>query len=90
MLGFRFFLKLAAANPGAGFTKFIYGASAPFVGPVQAVFGATKVFESVFEWTTLLAMVVDWVLAAGIARLIVIGKPVSREEADIKINRDDI
>ncbi len=90
LLGFRFFLKLAAANPGAGFTKFIYAASSPFVGPFQAVFGATKVLESVFEWTTLLAMVVYWVIAAGISRLIVIGKPVSREEADIKIDRDDI
>jgi hypothetical protein len=89
LLGFRFFLKLAAANPSAGFVKFIYVASAPFVMPFQAVFGATKILESVFEWTTLLAMAVYWVIAVGISRLIVIGKPVTRAEADIKIDGDD-
>jgi hypothetical protein len=90
LLGFRFFLKLSAANPAAGFTKFIYGASSPFVGPFLAVFKITRVEESVFEWTTLLAMVVYWVIAVGVSRLIVIGKPVSREEADEKIDRNDI
>ena len=89
LLGFRFFLKLAAANQSAGFVKFIYVASSPFIGPFQAVFGATKILESVFEWTTLLAMAVYWVIAVGLSRLIVIGKPVTREEADIKIDRDD-
>ena len=90
LLGFRFFLKLGAANPAAGFTKFIYGASSPFVGPFLAVFKITRVEESVFEWTTLLAMVVYWVIAVGVSRLIVIGKPVSREEADEKIDGNDI
>ena len=35
-------------------------------------------------------MVVYWVIAVGVSRLIVIGKPVSREEADEKIDRNDI
>jgi len=48
-----------------------------------------QVAGTVFEWTTLLAMLVYWVLAWGIVRLFVMGKPVSRAEADVKLQKQD-
>ncbi len=87
LLAFRFALRLFAANPGAGFTEFIYAVSYPFVAPFQAVFSTTAVSGSAFEWTTLLAMVVYWIVARGIIQLLRMGKPVSRTEAAYKLER---
>jgi hypothetical protein len=90
LLAFRFGLKLLAANPGAGFTDFIYGVTHIFVLPFQAVFRVSQPVEgSVVEWTTLLAMLVYWFIAWGIGRLLVIGKPVSTPEAAQKLGRQE-
>jgi hypothetical protein len=89
VLMFRFFLKLLAANPSAGFTVFIYAVSAPFVAPFNTVFGITKVEGSIFEWTTLLAMLVYWIIGWAIAKLFLISRPVSREEAAKKLEEQD-
>lgn len=84
-LAFRFVLRLLAANPAAGFTDFIYSVTHPFVEPFMAVFNTTQVARSTLEWTTLLAMVVYWLVAVAIIRLFLIGKPVSRGEAAYKL-----
>jgi len=89
LLVFRFLLRLIGANPDAAFTQFIYALSLPFAGPFLYVVPAMQVAGSVFEWTTLLAMLVYWVLAWGIVRLFVMGKPVSRAEADVKLQKQD-
>ena len=65
LLAFRFVLKLLGANPLAGFTKFIYGVTYPFAEPFLAVFRRTQVEGSVFEWSTILAMIVYWLLAVS-------------------------
>lgn len=80
-LAFRFVLKLTGANPGAGFTSFIYGATWPFTAPFNAVFLKTIVQGSIFEWTTLLAMLVYWLIAYGIIQLFLMSKTVSTSEA---------
>ncbi len=85
LLAFRLVLKLLAANPSAGFTNFIYSVTYPFAAPFVNVFNATYVEGSVFEWTTLLAMFVYWVLALGIVRLFLMGKTVSTPEAAVKL-----
>lgn len=90
LLAFRFVLHLLAANPNAGFTNFIYAITYPFVAPFQAVFGATKVAGSVFEWTTILAMFVYWLVAWAIIRLFVMSRPVSSTEAHDKLNAQDV
>ena len=90
LLVFRFLLKLIGANPEAGFTKLIYTLSYPFDAPFLYVVRSTQVSGSVFEWTTLLAMLVYWVLAWGIVRLFVMGKPVSRTEAEVKLQKQDV
>ena len=89
VLAFRFFLRLIGANPAAGFTDFIYTLSYPFVAPFLNVVGSPRVAGSVFEWTTLLAMLVYWLVAWGIVKLFVMGKPVSTPEAEVKLDRQD-
>jgi len=89
LLAFRFLLKLLGANPSAGFSNFIYSVSYPFAAPFLNVFRITKVEGSVFEWTTLLAMLVYWLIAMGIGRLLVMGKTVSTPEAAVKLDNQD-
>lgn len=89
LLVFRFVLKLLAANPGAGFTNFIYDITGPFVAPFLSVFRITQIEGSIFEWTTLLAMLVYWLIALAIARLLVMGRTVSTPEAAEKLSSQD-
>lgn len=89
LLVFRFVLKLLAANAGAGFSSFIYNVSYPFAAPFLNVFRVTKVEGSVFEWTTLLAMLVYWLVAWGIIRLFTMSKTVSTPEAAQKLDNEE-
>lgn len=85
ILAIRFFLKLFGANPQAGFTQFIYVATQIFAGPFLVVFRVSEVQGSVFEWSTLLAMVVYLLIAWMIVKGLVMSKPVSTKEADEKL-----
>ena len=86
VLAFRFVLKLLGANAGAGFTSFIYSVSKPFAAPFLNVFRITRVEGSIFEWTTLLAMLVYWLIAWGIIKLFLMSKTVSTPEAAQKLD----
>ena len=85
----RFVLKLFGANPAAGFTSFVYAMTGFLVAPFLSVFHVTQVLGSVFEWTTLLAMLVYWIVAYAIVKLLLIGKTVSTPEAAAKLNSED-
>ncbi len=89
LLAFRFILKLLGANPRAGFTDFIYDITFPFAAPFLNVFKQTKVEGSIFEWTTLLAMLVYWLIALAIIKLLLMGKDVSTPEAAVKLDQQD-
>jgi hypothetical protein len=89
LLAFRFVLKLLGANPGAGFTSLIYSVTYIFAAPFLTVFKKTQVMGSVFEWTTLLAMFVYWVIAFGIIKLFLMGKTVSTPEAAAKLDSQE-
>ena len=89
LLGFRFILKLLGANPTAGFSSFIYRISHPFAAPFLNVFQISQVQGNVFEWTTLLAMIVYWLIAWGVIKLLLIGRPVSTPEASQKLDEHD-
>jgi hypothetical protein len=89
LLAFRFVLKLLVANSAAGFTSFIYGVTYVFAAPFLNVFRITYVSGSVFEWTTILAMFVYWVVAIGIIRLFLMSKTVSTPEAAVKLNEQE-
>lgn len=90
LLAFRFILKLLGANPFAGFSSFIYGITYVFAAPFLSVFRSSRVVEgSVFEWTTLLAMLVYWVVAMGIIQLFMMGRTVSTPEAAAKLDEQE-
>ena len=90
LLAFRFILKLLGANVAAGFTSFIYGVTYIFATPFLAVFQNTRVVPgSIFEWTTLLAMLVYWVIAIGIIKLFLMGRTVSTPEAAAKLDSQE-
>jgi hypothetical protein len=90
LLAFRFVLKLLGANSFAGFTTFIYGITYVFATPFLSVFRSSKIVEgSVFEWTTLLAMFVYWVVAIGIIKLFMMGRTISTSEAAAKLDSQE-
>jgi len=89
LLVFRFVLKLTGANSEAGFTNFIYSITWPFTAPFMAVFPKTIIEGNAFEWTTLLAMLVYWVIAFAIVRLFLISKTVSTPEAAAKLEEEE-
>jgi len=89
LLLFRFVLKFLGANPDAGFSGFIYGVTYVFAAPFLTVFNITYVGGSIFEWTTVLAMFVYWIIATGIIKLFLMGKTVSTPEAATKLNMEE-
>jgi len=89
LLAFRFVLKFLGANATAGFTNFIYNITYPFTLPFNTVFSRTEVAGSIFEWTTILAMFVYWVVAIGIIRIFLMGRTVSTPEAAAKLDQQD-
>jgi hypothetical protein len=89
LLTFRFALKLLAANQSAGFTDFIYSITHLFVAPFNNVFRVTAVSNNIFEWTTLLAMLVYWLLALGIIRIFFMSKTISTPEAAAKLDNQE-
>ncbi|CAN5464176.1 hypothetical protein BH10BAC1_BH10BAC1_19120 [soil metagenome] len=89
LLIFRFVLKLLGANPSAGFSKFIYGATYIFAAPFLAVFQKTQVIGSIIEWSTLLAMLVYWIIAMGIIKFLFMSKTVSTPEAAAKMDKKE-
>ena len=78
IIAIRFVLLLLGANQAAGFTDFIYGLSGAFVAPFVGIFVEPTYGASVFEVSSLLAIVVYLLIALGIAKLLTIGRP--REE----------
>jgi uncharacterized protein YggT (Ycf19 family) len=70
LLALRFLLALLGANASAGFTQIVYALSAPFMAPFEAVFGATRVNGSTFDWSILLAMLVWALIGWGLTALI--------------------
>lgn len=73
-LAFRFVLKLAGANIGSGFVNFVYDLTGifikPFVGIFQRSITQGSDAASVFEPSTLIAIIVYVLLAWGIVKLI--------------------
>lgn len=90
LLALRFGLKLLGANPSAAFSEFIYALSYAFVWPFVTVFRNNDVAGNVFEWTTLLAMVMYWLLATALIKLFVMSKTVSTNEADARLSDEQM
>ncbi len=74
----RFVLLLLGANHAAGFVDFIYSVTDVLVSPFVGIFGTPTYGVSVFDVSSLLAIVVYSLIAYGITKLITLGRP--REE----------
>ncbi len=89
LLGLRLILKLLGANPGAAFTDLVYGLSGVFVAPFRYVFSTPAAGGSALELSTILALVVYWLLAWGIVKFIVMNRTVSPHEAQESLEEQD-
>lgn len=58
LLGLRVFLRLIAANPDAGFARFIYNITYPFLVPFFNLVPTPAVEGSVLEVSSLIGMIV--------------------------------
>jgi len=85
----RFFLKMLGADPGAGFSRFIYGVTGVFAGPFYYVFKPAAVEGAVFEGSTILAMLVYLLFGWLIVKAIVMSKPVTTAEANKNLPQQD-
>ena len=75
IIALRFVFLLLGANRDAGFTDFIYSLSAPFVAPFVGIFGEPVYGESVFEVSSILAIVIYTLIGWGITKLITLARP---------------
>lgn len=75
IIALRFVFLLLGANRDAGFTDFIYSLSAPFVAPFVGIFGEPTYGTSVFEVSSLLAIVIYALIAWAITKLFAINQP---------------
>lgn len=87
-LAFRFVLRFLD-SPNAGFTHFIYTSTQVFVAPFLNMFHITYVEGSVFDWTTVVAMAVYWIVATGITRLFTMEKTISTPHGVMRWNNRD-
>ena len=70
LLGIRFILGLLGANPAAGFAQFIYGITGPFIAPFVGLFGQPRFEGSVFEFNSLVAIVVYALIAWALVKIV--------------------
>jgi YggT family protein len=70
LIGLRFLLKLIAANPNAGFARFIYDITAVFLAPFQGLNASPSAGGAVLEISSLIAMLVYGLLTWGVVRAI--------------------
>lgn len=85
LLALRFVLKLLAANGSATFTNVIYSLTDILVAPFTAVFSVTYAAGTIFEWTTILAAIIYFVIAAGIINLFLMGEDIGTPEASARL-----
>ena len=82
LLAFRVVLKLLGASTLSGFTNFIYAISRPFALPFFGILRTTASSDLVFEWSTLIGMVVYVIIAYGLVELFQLVKPTNPEEVE--------
>jgi uncharacterized protein YggT (Ycf19 family) len=70
LIGLRVLLKLLAANPDAGFARFIYDVTAPLVALFRGIFTTPQSDGSVLELSSLLAIAIYALVAYLIVRII--------------------
>jgi hypothetical protein len=75
LIAIRFVLLLLGANHDAGFVDFIYSVTNVLVAPFTGIFGQPTYGVSVFEISSLLAILIYTLIGYGIARLLTLTRP---------------
>jgi hypothetical protein len=75
LIAIRFVLLLLGANQSAGFVDFIYGITNVLVAPFVGIFGQPTFGSFVFDWSSILAVIVYSLIALGIVKLITLTRP---------------
>lgn len=74
LFAIRLIFKFLGANPGSNFISLIYTITGVFLAPFSGVFRTVVnngiETKSVFEATTIIAMIVYWLVAYGAIRLV--------------------
>ncbi len=70
LIGLRVILKVLAANPANSFASFIYNVSHLFLAPFFGLVGEPRSDGNVLEISSLIAMVVYFLIAVAIVRLV--------------------
>ncbi len=90
LIALRVLLKLVAANPESGFSRFIYAVTGPFVAPFRNIINDPATGGgNVFELSSILAIVVYLLLSWIIAKLLqlLIDRPASGVSATRTVGR---
>lgn len=88
LLAFRFVFKLlGVSSTGSLFTSLIYGVTQPLVSPFLRALGVYQTNGKTLEWTTLLAMMVYWLIVWAIVKMFLTSSTVSTAEAERKIKQ---
>lgn len=85
-LGFRLTLKAIGANPFSGFVSLIYGISDPLALPFSGIIRSGTYGSSVFEWSTIFAAIVYFLVAWGLVSLLQFLKPVTPKEVEQEVD----
>ncbi len=86
LLLFRVILLMLGANTRSGFTDLIYSLTDPLAAPFAGIFGVTRAEGSVFEWSTIVAGIVYFLVAYGLVQLIQLVKPTTPQEVEQTVN----
>lgn len=76
----RFVLTLFGAQASSALAGFMYSSAAYLNTPVTIVFGVVESEQVKFEWVTLLSMLLYWVLAMGLLKVLGFHKRISKIE----------
>lgn len=78
LIALRFIFLLLGANRDAGFVDFIYTVTSPLVAPFAGIFGEPTYGQFMFDWSSVLAVIIYSLIAWGITKLATLTRP--REE----------
>jgi hypothetical protein len=90
LLLLRLILRFLAANPSNPFANLIYSLSGVFTYPFSTLFSTFQTGNSVLEISTLFAMLIYWLLAWALVKILQLAKPVSSEEVVDSVDSPDV
>ena len=89
LIAVRFVLKVLDANAQTGFVRLVYGASAVFMTPFNAVFATQRFSGARVEWSALVAIAVYALIGWGVVKLVHAVSPRRSSETIERVVKDD-